>query len=75
MVKKISLRTIKQRNVALKLHKYFCLIWKSNDISFNEAVKQLKLNFKVVDNVISNKNVKSFIKYECKPKKVKNSNN
>ena len=36
-----------------------------------KTIKDLKFNFKVVDNVISDKNVKSFIKYDYKPKKVK----
>ena len=49
---------------------HFCLIWKSNGISFDKT-KELKDNFKVVDNVISDKHVKSFIKYDYKPKKVK----
>ena len=47
----------------------FCLVWKRKGISFNKAIKDLKINFKVVDNVISDKNVKSFIKFENKPKK------
>ena len=32
--------------------------------------KELKLNLKVIDKVISDKHVKSFIKHEYKPKKV-----
>ena len=47
-----------------------CLIWKSYDISFTEAIKELKLIFKVVDNVLSDKDVQNFIKYEYKPKEV-----
>ena len=47
-----------------------CLIWKSDGISFDRAIKELKDNFKVVDNVISDKHVKSYIKYEYKPRKV-----
>ena len=48
-----------------------CLIWKSNDISFIETIEdELKPNFKIVGNVISDKHIKSFIKYEYKPKKV-----
>ena len=48
-----------------------CLIWKSNGISFNQAIEdELKPNFKVVDNVISDKHVGGFFKYEHKPKKV-----
>ena len=64
-------RNITQRNIALKIHNnHFCLIWKSNGVSFEKAIKELKDNFRVVDNVISDKHVKSFIKYEYKPKKV-----
>ena len=58
-----------ERNLALKMHEnHFCLIWKSDGISFDEAVKELKDNFKVVDNVISDKLVKSFIKDEYRLK-------
>ena len=48
------------------MHKnHFCLIWKSNDICFNEAIEdELEKNFEVVDNCISDKRVKNFIKYE-----------
>ena len=68
---KVCPRNITQRNTALKIHNnHFCLIWKTNGISFDRAVKELKDNFRVVDNVISDKHVKSFIKYEYKPKKV-----
>ena len=64
-------RNITQRNTALKIHNnHFCLIWKSDHVSFEKAIKELKDNFRVVDNVISDKHVKSFIKYEYKPKKV-----
>ena len=49
---------------------HFCLIWKSNGIRFNQVIEdELKLNFSVVDIVISDKHLKSFIKYDCKPKK------
>ena len=51
---------------------HFCLIWKSNGISFNQVIEnELKPNFKVVDIVISDKHIKSSIKYEYNPKKVK----
>ena len=53
------------------MHKnHFCLIWKSNEISFNQAKEELKNNFKVVDSVISDKHVESFIKFEYKPEKM-----
>ena len=64
-------RNITERNIALKIHNnHFSLIWKSNGISFDKAIIELKYNFKGVDNIISDKHVKSFIKYEYKPKKV-----
>ena len=69
---RINPRNITQRDTALKIHNHlFCLIWKSDGISFDKAIKELKDNFKVVDNVISDKHVKSFIKNEYNPKKVK----
>ena len=70
---RINPRNITQRDTALKIdNNHFCLIWKSNDISFNQVMEnELKPNFKIVDNVISDKHVKSFIKYEYNPKKVK----
>ena len=67
-----NLRNLTQRNTSLFIHKnHFCLIWKSNGISYN-LIKEYKLkpNFKVVDNVISDKHVKSFIINGYKPKKV-----
>ena len=64
-------RNTTQRNTALKIHNnHFCLIEKSDGFSFDKAIKALKDNFRVVDNVISDKHVKSFIKYEYKLKKV-----
>ena len=64
-------RNITQRHIALKIHNnHFCLIWKSDGVSFDKAIKELKDNFKVIDNVISDKHDKSYIKYEYKPKKV-----
>ena len=59
------------KKYSIKIHNnHFCLIWKTNGISFDRALKDLKDNFKVVDNVISDKHVKSYINYEYKPKKV-----
>ena len=59
-----------ERNIALKIHNnHFYLFWKSNGIFFDRATKNLKDNLKVIDNVISDKHVKSYIKYEYKPKK------
>ena len=69
---RINPRNFTQRNTALKIHEnHFCLIWKSENISFNQVIEdELKPNFKVVDNVISDKHVKSFIKYEDNPKEL-----
>ena len=67
---RINPRNLSQRDTSLLIHNnHFCFIWKSNGISFDKAIKELKGNFKVVDNVISNKHIKSFIKYDYKPKK------
>ena len=64
-------RNITESKTAIKiLENHFCLIWKSEDTSCDRAIKELKDNFKVIDIVISDKHVKSFIKYEYKPKKV-----
>ena len=52
-------RSITQRNVALKKHNnHFCLIRKSIGVSSDKAIKELEVNFKVVDSVISDKHVK-----------------
>ena len=50
---------------------HFCSIWKSNSVRFNQLIEnELKPNFKIVNNVISVKHVKSYMKYEYKPTKV-----
>ena len=36
-----------------------CLTWKSEKVSFNQAIKELKDNFKIVDNFIRDENVNS----------------
>ena len=65
-------RTITQRYIALKIHdKHFCLIWKSSGNIFIQVIEnEVKPNFKIVDNVISDKHVKGYNKSEYKPKKV-----
>ena len=41
-------RTITQRNIAFKVHRnHFCLIWKSNDISFKKTMKEVKITAKL----------------------------
>ena len=46
-------RNITERNIVLKIHNnHFCLIWKSNGVSYDTVIKELNDNFKVIDNVI-----------------------
>ena len=46
-------RTDTNRNNALFLYNtQFCLIWKSEGVVFNQAIKELKDNIKTVDNFI-----------------------
>ena len=61
-----------ERKTSLYVHEnHFCLIWKTQSISFKKAIEdEIEPNFKVVDNVISDKHVKSCVQYEYKPKKV-----
>ena len=58
-------RNITERNIALETHNnQYCLIWKSRGISFHHAIKELKDNSEVVDSVISDKRVKSFVNFD-----------
>ena len=51
-----------ERNISLYIYNnHFCLIRKSNLTSFNQAKEKFNLNSEVVDNVISDKHVKSFV--------------
>ena len=64
-------RTITNRDSALYLYNnHFCLIWKSQGVCFNEAINELKANFEMVDNFITDENVNSHFKYEFIPKKI-----
>ena len=59
------------RNEALFLYNnHFCLIWKSEGISFNQAFKVMKDNYEIVDNFITEENINSHFKYEFIPKKI-----
>ena len=49
---------------------HFSLIWKSNGTTFNKSIEEVKLNNKIVNNIISDDHVKSFNKDEYKSKKV-----
>ena len=69
--KRINPRNITHRNKSLFIYNnHFCLIWKSNGTSFNQAIEELTTNHKVSDNLISDKHAKSFVKYEYDRKKV-----
>ena len=62
-------RSFTERKTALSLYNnHFCLIWKSEGVSFNQAIRELKDNFKIVDNYITEENVNSHFKYEFIPK-------
>ena len=64
-------RTVLNRDSAFYLYNdHFCLIWKSQGVSFNQAIQELKDNFKMVDNFIPEENVTSHFKYEFIPKKI-----
>ena len=64
-------RSVTNRDSALYLYNnHFCLIWKSEGVSFNQAVQELKNNFKMIDNYITEGNVNSHFKYEFIPKKI-----
>ena len=64
-------RTVTNRDRALYLYNnHFCLIWKSQSVSFNQAFQELKNNFKIFDNYLTEENVKSHFKYEFIPKNI-----
>ena len=48
---------------------HFCQIWKSQSVSFEQAIEELKTNFKIVENYRTEENVLSQFKYEFIPKK------
>ena len=64
-------RTVTNRDCALYFYNnHFCLIWKSEGVSYNQAVEELKDIFKKVDNYITEENVNSHFKYVFIPKKI-----
>ena len=53
-----------ERNKASFLNKnHFCVIWKSQDVSFNKVIKEIKETFKIVDNYITKENANSHFEY------------
>ena len=64
-------RTVTNRDTALYLYNnHFCLIWKSQGVSFNQTIIELKAKFRIVDNYITEENVNSHFKYEFIPMKI-----
>ena len=64
-------RSITNRDIGLYLYNnHFCLIWKSEGVSFIQAIQELKNNFKIIDNYITEENVNAYSKYEFIPKKI-----
>ena len=64
-------RSVTNRDSALYFfNNHFCLRWKSENVSFEQAIKELKDNFKLVDNYITDENVNSYFEYIYKPKKI-----
>ena len=60
----VSPRSVTLKDSALFIYNnHFCLIWKSQRVSFNQAIQELKHNFKIVDNFITEENVSSHFKY------------
>ena len=64
-------RSVSNIDSALYLYNnHFCLIWKSQGKNFKDAIQELKDNFKIVDNYITEENVNAYFKYEFTPKKI-----
>ena len=76
-------RTITEKDKALYLHNnHFCVIWKSDlrsgpanswasvKVNFSKAIEELELNFKYVNNKVTDANVTKFKEYKFNPKKV-----
>ena len=64
-------RSVTDRENSLFLYiNQFCLITESAGVSFNQALKELKDNFKTVDNYITEENITSHYKYGIIPKKI-----
>ena len=74
-VKKYTL-DLWEGNKALYSYKNrFCLIWKSNGVSFNKSYRRIRIKIYIVNNCIWFDNVNSFFEVEYKPKKIESSTN
>ena len=64
-------RSVTDRNTALFLYNnHFCLIWKSEGVSFNQAIEELKDNFRIFNSFITEENLNSHFEYIYQPKKL-----
>ena len=64
-------KSVTEKNIAIYLNNnQFCLIWKSETVSFSQAIKEMKDNLKIVDIFIPEGNVNFSFKYEFIPKKM-----
>ena len=64
-------RSVTNRDNAVYLYNnHFCLIWNSENVSFEDAIRELKDNFKMVDNYITEENANSHFKDEFTPTKI-----
>ena len=69
--KEIWPRNITGRHIASKIHNnHFCLVWKPENLNSNKANNELKDNFKIVDNYVTEQNVKSHFENKYTPKKL-----
>ena len=64
-------RSVTDRDNAFFLYNnHFCLLWKSGKVSFNQAIKELKDNFEILDIFITEENVNSPFNYDFMPNKI-----
>ena len=48
-----------RKNALFFYNNHFCLIWKSEGVSFSQGTKELKNKLEIVDNYITEENVKT----------------
>ena len=71
-VKEIYTWSVTERNKVLYLYNdHFCLLWKSEGVSFSKTNVELKSKWETVNNYIIDENVDSYFKNENKPQKHK----
>ena len=59
---RVFLRSFTDRDNALYwFNNHFVLIWKSEGVSFNQAIKELKDNFKIFDNHATKEKLNLFL--------------